>query len=296
MRQATHDALTGLPNRDGLRERLAARARGRDPAAWRWWTCTGSATSTPRSGIVVGDQLLQALAHAAGETGAARSRCARASAPTSSWSPRRSTTASCCTACCMAADDWRAGMTLGELRLSVDIRAGISEWRAPRVSVEDLLRQADVALLQAKEQATVAVVYQPAHDADHRRRIMLVAELRRALAGDGLALHYQPLVNMNDRAVLGFEALLRWNHPTLGNIPPGGIHPAGRARLGACRTCRAGCWMPRSRSSAPGSARASISRWPSTCRRRTLPTAACRRGCSRCCAITRCRRPACCSK
>jgi EAL domain-containing protein (putative c-di-GMP-specific phosphodiesterase class I) len=87
------------------------------------------------------------------------------------------------------------------------------------------LRQADVALLQAKEQGTVAVVYQPAHDADHRRRITLVTELRRALAGDGLALHYQPLVNMKDRAVQSFEALLRWNHPTLGNISPAEFIP-----------------------------------------------------------------------
>ncbi len=125
----------------------------------------------------------------------------------------------------LAADEWRNGVTLGELRLSVDIRSGISEWRAPRVSVDDLLRQADVALLQAKEQSTVAIVYQPTHDADHRRRVMLVAELRRALVADGLALHFQPLVSMKDRAVLGFEALLRWNHPSLGNISPAEFIP-----------------------------------------------------------------------
>ena len=134
-------------------------------------------------------------------------------------------TANCCTGLLLAADDWRAGVSLGELRLSVDIRAGISEWRTPRVSAQDLLRQADVALLQAKEQSTVAVVYEPAHDADHRRRVMLVAELRRALASDGLALHYQPLVNMTNRTVLSFEALLRWNHPALGNISPAEFIP-----------------------------------------------------------------------
>ncbi|MDE2220263.1 MAG: EAL domain-containing protein, partial [Gammaproteobacteria bacterium] len=123
------------------------------------------------------------------------------------------------------ADGWRAGVPLGELRLSVDIRAGISEWRAPRVPVADLLRQADVALLQAKEQSTIAVVYQSTHDADHRRRVLLVAELRRALAGEGLSLHYQPLVNMTDRAPLAFEALLRWAHPALGNISPAEFIP-----------------------------------------------------------------------
>ncbi|MBS0387587.1 MAG: EAL domain-containing protein, partial [Proteobacteria bacterium] len=123
------------------------------------------------------------------------------------------------------ADEWRAGVELGDLRLSVDIRAGISEWRAPRVPVPDLLRQADVALLQAKEQGTIAVLYQSTHDADHRRRVLLVAELRRALAGNGLSLHYQPLVNMTDRAPMAFEALLRWAHPTLGNISPAEFIP-----------------------------------------------------------------------
>jgi EAL domain-containing protein (putative c-di-GMP-specific phosphodiesterase class I) len=54
---------------------------------------------------------------------------------------------------------------------------------------------------------------------------MLVAELRRALAGEGLALHYQPIVDMRDRTVRSFEALLRWNHPTLGNISPAEFIP-----------------------------------------------------------------------
>ena len=66
------------------------------------------------------------------------------------------------------ADELRRGVELGSLRLSVDVRAGISEWREPRAPVEDLLRQADVALLQAKEESTVGVVYQPSHDAEHR--------------------------------------------------------------------------------------------------------------------------------
>jgi EAL domain-containing protein (putative c-di-GMP-specific phosphodiesterase class I) len=55
--------------------------------------------------------------------------------------------------------------------------------------------------------------------------VLLVAELRRALAGDGLSLHYQPLVNMTDRAPVAVEALLRWSHPTLGNISPAEFIP-----------------------------------------------------------------------
>ncbi len=223
VRQATHDALTGLPNRDGLRERLGAMPEGTTLSValvdvHRFRDINASV------GHVVGDQLLQALAERLAKLAGEDALCARIGAD------QFVITASLHDSellhrLLMAADEWRAGVRLGELRLSVDIRAGISEWRAPRVPVEDLLRQADVALLQAKEQGSVAVVYKPAHDADHRRRIMLVAELRRALAGDGMALHYQPLVNMKDRAVLSLEALLRWNHPTLGNISPAEFIP-----------------------------------------------------------------------
>ena len=223
VRQATHDALTGLPNREGLRERLTALPADL-PLSVALVDVHRFRDINASVGHVIGDQLLQALAARLALVTGEAVLCARVGADQFVvTAPLHDS--ELLHRLLMAADEWRAGVAVGELRLSVDIRAGISEWRAPRVSVEDLLRQADVALLQAKEQSTIAVVYQPAHDADHRRRIMLVAELRRALAADGLALHYQPLVNMTDRAAVGFEALLRWTHPTLGNIAPAEFIP-----------------------------------------------------------------------
>lgn len=223
VRQSTHDALTGLPNRDGLRERLAALPAGE--------ACSAVMLDVQRFrdinasvGHQLGDQLLKILAARLQQLAGDALPCARVGAD------------QFVVLCALhdsellhrvlvLSDELRAGVQIGALRLSIDVRAGISEWRTPRVAVDDLLRQADVALLQAKEQGTVAVVYQASHDADHRRRILLVAELRHALASNGLALHYQPLVNMTDRSVVGFEALLRWSHATLGNIPPAEFIP-----------------------------------------------------------------------
>lgn len=74
---------------------------------------------------------------------------------------------------------------------------GISEWSAPRIPSDDFLRQADMAILQAKEKGTVAVVYQPSHDAEHRRRVTLVAELRKALVGEGLTLQMGNLARVS---------------------------------------------------------------------------------------------------
>jgi len=218
VRQATHDALTQLPNREGLRDLLQA-LPAEVPCSVALLDVHRFRDVNASVGHQVGDQLLQSLAARLVALAGAGAPCARVGADQFVIAAPLHDT-ELLHRLLMAADEWRAGVSLGELRLSIDIRAGISEWRAPRTAVEDLLRQADVALLQAKEQGTVAVVYQPAHDAEHRRRVTLVAELRRALTGEGLSLHYQPLVNLTDRKPVSLEALIRWSHPTLGQIAP----------------------------------------------------------------------------
>ena len=64
-----------------------------------------------------------------------------------------------------------------------------------------------------------AKVRRPAWTAEQDRR-RLIAELRRGIADDQLILHYQPLANAEDGVVCGFEALVRWNHPERGMVPP----------------------------------------------------------------------------
>ncbi|MFO1409280.1 MAG: EAL domain-containing protein [Steroidobacteraceae bacterium] len=221
--QALHDALTGLPNREGLRALLES-APPPEPCSVALIDIHRFRDVNASVGHQVGDELLRALAGRLQELGGGRWPCARvgadqfaivASLHDSELLHRL----------LVLADALRAGLALGALRQSVDLRAGISEWRAPRVAAVDLLRQADVALLQAKERGSVGELYVGAHDAEHQRRVLLVAELRRALAGEGLALHFQPLVGLRDRAPVAFEALLRWTHPTLGSISPGEFVP-----------------------------------------------------------------------
>ena len=221
--QARHDALTGLPNRDGLRALLEAHA---EPGPWslalldvhRFRDVNASV------GHEAGDELLRALAARLVELGGGRWPCARVGADQFAVVANLHDS-ELLHRLLVLADGLRAGLAVGALRQSVDLRVGISEWRAPRVAAVDLLRQADVALLQAKERGSVGELYAGAHDTEHQRRVLLVAELRRALAGEGLALHFQPLVGMTDREPLAFEALLRWTHATLGSISPGEFVP-----------------------------------------------------------------------
>ena len=90
---------------------------------------------------------------------------------------------------------------------------------------DDLLRAADVAMYRAKASGKAQyVMYMPTMAEDLVGRLELVAELRRARREE-FVVHYQPLVDLESRAVVGVEALVRWEHPTRGLLPPGEFIP-----------------------------------------------------------------------
>jgi len=96
-------------------------------------------------------------------------------------------------------------------------------------TAEDIIRDADVAMYRTKTRSRTA------REAEHHRttaarstRIAIESELPHALERKQLVLHYQPLVALKNRHVIGFESLLRWRHPTLGQILPGAFLPLAR--------------------------------------------------------------------
>ncbi len=83
-----------------------------------------------------------------------------------------------------------------------------------------LLQRADVAMYEAKHGRAHIETYDPARDPYSPERLALVSELRRAIERDELVLHFQPKVAIDGGAVIGVEALVRWEHPQRGLIPP----------------------------------------------------------------------------
>jgi len=91
--------------------------------------------------------------------------------------------------------------------------------------VQTLMQRADVAMYVAKRRNVGYSVYSSAQDQYSVGRLALVSELRSAINTDQLELHYQPKLNVRTGRMVGVEALLRWDHPVRGNIPPEEIIP-----------------------------------------------------------------------
>jgi diguanylate cyclase (GGDEF)-like protein/PAS domain S-box-containing protein len=108
-----------------------------------------------------------------------------------------------------------------EGRRSIHVDAAIGIAASPPRSAAELLRMAHAAMYDAKSQRNAAVrVFDTARAEESADRLVLGNELRDALDGDDLDLHYQPVVELATGRVLGVEALARWTHPERGPVPP----------------------------------------------------------------------------
>ena len=104
--------------------------------------------------------------------------------------------------------------------INIGTSIGVAQ-SAPGDTVEVLLRNGDLALYEAKKMGRARFLhYHPSLEAALRERRELEVDLRRALALRQFALHFQPLVDLSDGSVTGFEALLRWEHPVRGQVAP----------------------------------------------------------------------------
>jgi diguanylate cyclase len=111
--------------------------------------------------------------------------------------------------------------------LTVDVEAsiGVALYPDHGSDPEELLQRADIAMYTAKESHAGFVLFDPRQDQHSPKRLALLGELRRALEQRQLLLHYQPKVDAHTGQVLGVEALVRWQHPDHGLVPPGEFIP-----------------------------------------------------------------------
>jgi diguanylate cyclase (GGDEF)-like protein len=109
-----------------------------------------------------------------------------------------------------------ASMGVAALSQATDSTAGAP----PAERAAELLRQADIAMYEAKMQRSGIATFRTGTEGAPPARLALLGELRDALNRDELVLHYQPKVGADSGRLLGVEALVRWNHPTRGLLAP----------------------------------------------------------------------------
>jgi diguanylate cyclase (GGDEF)-like protein len=113
----------------------------------------------------------------------------------------------------------REPVQVGGLDVALDARAGVSVHPSDAADGPALLRHADVAAEHAKRTHAGVCAYDADLDEHSTERLGLLADLARALTAGELVLHYQPKCDLDGR-VLGVEALVRWQHPQRGLLPP----------------------------------------------------------------------------
>ncbi|WP_410513208.1 EAL domain-containing protein [Paenibacillus sp. BR2-3] len=110
---------------------------------------------------------------------------------------------------------------IGESKLYVSVSIGISFYPDDGETTEEMLKNADVAMYQAKEAGKNRyIVYDKSMHAAFNERMSIEKHLRNAVDNDEFELHYQPQVDIKSGRVSGVEALIRWNSPVLGFVSP----------------------------------------------------------------------------
>jgi diguanylate cyclase (GGDEF)-like protein len=120
----------------------------------------------------------------------------------------------------------REPMTLGDRLVHPSASIGIATYENGSADVDALLRQADIAMYAAKRTGAgdVAVFEATMHEAA-AERLEIESDLRRAVTTDEIVPHYQAIFDLRSGAIVGFEALVRWAHPTRGLLAPGAFLP-----------------------------------------------------------------------
>lgn len=112
-----------------------------------------------------------------------------------------------------------------EIELEINVTIGVAFFPQHGKNPDDLIRQAHVALCQAKKTGSEFMIYSAEADSHSIEQLTLMSELRHALNNDELELYYQPKIDLKTQQTVGAEALIRWHHPERGLIPPDDFIP-----------------------------------------------------------------------
>jgi len=228
---AYHDSLTGLANRRLFKEQLGEALKNVSvtphPLAVMFLDLDGFKAVNDTLGHSVGDLLLKAVAVRLRDITPQTDRIARlggdefailqmsSAQPSFSIGVAQKIIEVIGTPFCIDGHDVTVGASVG-----------IAVAYPGEMDTENFLKSADLAMYSAKSEGRGTYrMFDPEMDAIVQARRVLERDMRTALAQDGFKLFYQPLVNLQTKKVTAFEALMRWEHPERGMVPPSEFIP-----------------------------------------------------------------------
>ncbi|MEZ5378216.1 MAG: bifunctional diguanylate cyclase/phosphodiesterase [Acidimicrobiales bacterium] len=215
---AYHDALTGLPNRLGLARKVEG-ASG-DGGALLVMDLDRFKDINDTLGHPTGDRALRIVADRLATVADDQVVLGRLGGDEFAlYAPGTDIDAAIVLAN-LVTDVLSAPIAIGDLSLQIGVSIGIAVEPDDGVTLTNLMMQADAAMFEAKRRQTGWQLYSPEVDTNTPRRLEILSSLRRAISGGELQVWYQPKVDLADRRVVGAEALVRWEHPQLGFVPP----------------------------------------------------------------------------
>jgi diguanylate cyclase (GGDEF)-like protein len=227
-RRALYDELTGLPNRSLFRDRIeqTIRAAGREPrpAAVMLLDVDRFREINDALGHETGDRLLKELVGRLSDTVRASETFARLSGDEFGilFSGSHQDAAALAARIHGALE---APFSLSGFPLEIAVSVGIAAYPEHGEDVDTLLQHADVAMYVAKDAHAGTALYESEQDTSDAARLALAGELRRAIENEELVVHFQPKAELESGLIVGTEALVRWQHPELGFIPPNEFVP-----------------------------------------------------------------------
>ncbi len=228
-RLARYDALTGLPNRNRFIERLREAAREAEDAGASVAVLLIDLERFTEINATLGsdsaDEVLRRvgarLADAAGE-----GLVARVGGDEYAVLCRRvSGTAEALQTAQALLERLEEPLVLEEAELDVEVSIGVAVLPLRAEEADSLLRRADLALAHARARGSRIELYSPEYEQGDAGALRLLGQVRGALVRGEFTLHYQPKVDLRDRRITGVEALVRWEHPELGLLPPSRFIP-----------------------------------------------------------------------
>ncbi|MET4025644.1 diguanylate cyclase (GGDEF)-like protein/PAS domain S-box-containing protein [Marinobacter sp. MBR-99] len=227
-RAANYDDLTGLPNRQLLEERLrSAKAhadRQKHSLAICYLDLDGFKTINDEFGHDIGDQALKTIAERLTSTLRSGDTVARIGGDEFVLLLQSDNSDSVYSRILAAVNE---PLQADSNDLQITSSLGVTLYPEDHTDAEGLIRHADQAMYAAKEKGRNQFhIFDPGLDAHRRQRRHQLMQISHALENEEFELYFQPQLRMADGQVIGFEALIRWNHPEKGLIAPGQFLPA----------------------------------------------------------------------